>query len=116
MSNSAWWFSAMVEYALHIENEHTYRLIKSVLLVRAGGFDEAFAKVLTSARGRETEYRNDNGALVRWILIRVVTLDWLDARLASGREVYSEPCDIVPLDSLDFDFAPEHSEWGSSGV
>jgi len=116
MKKVRWWFSAMVEYALHVEGQCEYRLVKSVLLVRAGDFDEALNRVIAAARAREEAYRNADGELVRWMLKRVVTIDWLDSRLTSGREVYSEPGEVVRVPSVDFSFTPEVSGWGSSGV
>jgi len=116
MSMRKWWFSGMVEYALHVEGEYEYRLVKSVLLVRAGDFSEALRRILNASRAREVSYANADGHLVQWVLKRVVTIDWLGSHLKNGREVYSEPAEILPVPSQGLMFTPEDSAWDSSGV
>ena len=116
MNERTWWFSSMVEFALHVQDEDAYQVVKSVVLVRAKDFDQAKRRVVAASRTRETSYLNEDGHLVQWVLKRVVTIDWLDSRLASGREVYSEPSEMEVLPEGGLAFAPDLSEWGSCGV
>ena len=41
MTERTWWFSSMVEFALHVQGDNAYQVMKSVVLVRANGFDQA---------------------------------------------------------------------------
>src|SRR4051812_26481167 len=61
---------------------------ETVVVFKAASFDEAFARALTLGRKSETNYRNDDGHLVRWALVRVINLDWVGATI-DGKEVAS---------------------------
>lgn len=100
------WFSCGLRLVVHIEGVGCDTFVLSISTFRAPDWEAAFRRALEIGREREDSYRNSDGALVQWRLVKVVTLDQLGDGDLDGREVYSEPqpvtdcgdeCDITHL-------------------
>jgi Domain of unknown function (DUF4288) len=112
MTGSFQWYSARIRLVCLIEGEGATIYQDSVVVMRAADFREAFQRALEVGRGREEEYLNADGELVRWRLKAVFSLDVIQADQLDGAEVYSEPVELEPGDRDPFDitYAPESSE------
>ena len=90
------------------------RYERSLFVFEADARPAARRRAVELGRAEEATYTNEYGAVVRWQLVRVETLDVLGAGVGDGREVFSEPApyDGEPLP----DVGPEELEPGSAGV
>ncbi|MBL9185127.1 MAG: DUF4288 domain-containing protein [Verrucomicrobiaceae bacterium] len=62
---------------------------ESVVVFRARSFEDAFVKALELGKSRETDYKNDNGHRVRWVLAEILNIDHVGSVVA-GKEVASK--------------------------
>ena len=94
------------------------RRAKSVVLLRASGFAEAFEKACDRGFLDEDTYFNSEGERIRWAFERVATLDALPEFFSDGMEVYSELGEDLndPEVPLDVQFSPRSTPPGQSGV
>jgi hypothetical protein len=61
---------------------------ESVIVFRAKDFSHAFRRALQLGRGQETDYKNDKGQRVRWVLTEIRNMDCVGPRV-DGKEVAS---------------------------
>jgi hypothetical protein len=108
------WYSAAVRLCVVIDSAELVDQVRSVLVFRADGFDEAFSKALSLGKELERTFTNGDGQEVQWLLAAVETLDELDDDISDGREVYSEP--LGPGDGSLPRIAPDESVPTQSGV
>ena len=80
----------------------------SVIVFRARDREHAVARAFEIGRSHQTEYLNPMGQRVRWVLARVVDVDWIGRRV-DGEEVASALGYQVSKQPLAFDhvFRPE---------
>jgi len=90
--------------------------MRSLYLLQASGFSDAHAAALKRAKLDEKCYRNADGDLVEWSLIRIETLDWMGPTIEDGREVYSEPGPRIDGLSAELGLHPESFEPTQTGV
>jgi len=62
---------------------------ETVIVFKARNRVSAFARALEIARESETEYLNDKGNKVRWVLAEILNLDWIGRKI-DGKEVASK--------------------------
>lgn len=112
------WFSCSARFAVVVGDVGITRMSRSVYVLRAHDFEDAFRRALDRSRREEESYENADGERVSWHLVDIETLDVLGESIEDGREVYSEPLPAPPSagDGAALDFRPEASEWGHSGV
>ena len=60
----------------------------SVIVFRAKDYDHAFERALELGRKRESDYKNDDGQRVRWLLVKIWNLDRIGPKV-DGKEVAS---------------------------
>lgn len=114
--SSLMWYSGLAVFAVHIEGNPYYRTHSNLYLVQACDDRAAFDLVLRQAKLEEEQFVNADGRLVRWLLIRIETLDLLGTNLRSGQEVYSEPGPNVAVGTVNFEFSPDQHKPGSCGI
>lgn len=97
------WFSTRLRVVCLVEGSGASRYMECVHVFRATDLDDAGAVALRLGRKHEQEYKNGDGALVRWRLKDVVTLDRVGLTIDDGAEIYSEFRDIEPGVQIEFD-------------
>ena len=112
------WFTSRVRLIVLIEGEGAIRFDDSVIVFSAADFDDALQRAVDLGRAQETTYTNPDGEVVHWRLSEVLTLDQLGRGDLDGAVVYSEPVDLPPGTSLEFNhrFTPELSQPGQTGI
>jgi hypothetical protein len=110
------WFSAMAVFVIWVGGEPDAQVVRSLYLLRAGGFDAAFEKAVARAREGEAEYVNVDGELVRWLLAGVESLVCLGRGVRGSARVFSEFGRSRSVSDFVFPLRPELSEPGCSGV
>jgi hypothetical protein len=107
------WFSAMVRLVVFV-GEAIEGYDRSLFVFHADGVPAAHREAVRLGRTQQSTYDNEDGAIVRWQLVRVETLDALGDVVDDGREVFSErlPYDGEPLP----DAGPEDLPAGSAGI
>ena len=105
------WFSAKIRMACLIEPKGGHRYGDSVFLFQSTDFDSAFKKALEIGRQHEETYLNAEEQRVMWKLKEIISLDIIISKSLDGAEVYSEPVDLLPGESIPFNikFHPEQS-------
>jgi hypothetical protein len=83
----------------------------NVYVFEAHEFDDAFQRALQIGRAAEEEFVNADKHRVRWRLKEVVSLDLIRSSSLDGAEVYSDPVELQPGTTYEFDtvFHPEQS-------
>ena len=111
-TQDARWFSAKVRLVCLIEPTGAVRYLDSVYVFRSVDFQTAFQRALELGKSQEKAYLNVDKKKVVWKLAEIVSLDMIAAESLDGAEVYSEPVDLAPGESLPLHAAlhPEHSE------
>ena len=104
------WFSARVRLVAFAEGRGATHQMECIHVFRGADWDAAFQRALELGRSHEEEYVNADGALVRWRLAEVVSLDMLRSDDLDGAEVYSEISDIPPGGERSAEIAPERSQ------
>lgn len=95
------WFSASLRSASIIEHYGMESLSDSVYLISAANREEAWAKALYFGAGIETNYRNADGELIKFVFVGVLTIDELGHQLVEGQEVCCQSNDFVrPIPSF----------------
>ena len=112
------WFVASLEMAVLAEKGGMLRRARSVVLLRASGFAEAFEKACDRGVLEEETYTNSAGERIRWAFERVATVDALPEVFSDGTEVYSELGEDLndPDVPFDIEFSPRSTPPGQSGV
>ncbi|MEO8528321.1 MAG: DUF4288 domain-containing protein [Pseudolysinimonas sp.] len=110
------WFSAMLVFRITVSGNIEAQRARSLILFSSASFDDAFESALELGRGAEQTYLNGSREQVQWRLEKVETLDQLDAEIAEGREVYSEPMPFFQLDEGDLELWPERHVPTQTGV
>jgi hypothetical protein len=107
------WYSACIRLVWIIESDGGVAYQDSVCLFLASDWDSAKDKALRKGRSLERTYENVDGKMVRFALVRLVTLDLIE-QIVDGVEVYSQPVDLNLADArpMTFDqtFTPESFE------
>lgn len=106
------WFSTKVRLVCLIENIGATRYMDSVYLFRAEDFTKAFQRALQLGYSQEEQYANVDGKQVKWKLKEIISLDIIREDSLDGAEIYSEPVELAPGESIAFndEFHPEKSE------
>src|SRR5437667_10519811 len=94
------WFSSKIRLACIIESKRLQRFMDSIYVFQSTDFDGAFRKALDIGRSQERSYSNDADELVVWSLKEIVSLDLIKLQSLDGAEVYSEPVEPAPSDSV----------------
>ena|ERR1700720_388035 len=104
-------FSSKIRLACIIEPKGLQHFMDSIYVFRSTDFEGAFRKALDIGRSQEKSYLNDADDLVVWSLKEIVSLDQIKPQSLDGAEVYSEPVEPAPSDSVPFSnaFHPEDS-------
>ncbi|MDR1431358.1 MAG: DUF4288 domain-containing protein, partial [Propionibacteriaceae bacterium] len=103
-------------FVIWVGGEPDAQVVRSLYLLRAGGFDAAFEKAVARAREDEGEGADSDGRAVSWLLAEIETLDCLDRRMGDGREVYFEPGGYRPVSDFVFPLRPELSKPVRAGL
>jgi hypothetical protein len=104
------WYSAKLKFVAIVGPDGGDLVSESVYLLQAGDFGDALNRALMIGKKAERTYKNDQGKLVSWTLMEVITLDIIQAPDLDGAEVY---CDLarhsykIPVGTR---FAPEESK------
>jgi len=85
------WYSAMCAFLVEVGELGPVHIQKNVYVVVADHFADAKTKILARALQDECAYWNADQEMVQWVLVEIVTLDYLGEKIESGREIYSEP-------------------------
>jgi hypothetical protein len=111
------WFSGMLRFFFVSSGEGKTNGESSVVLVRAGDFDQAFRRLLEIGKSRETSYKNAFGHDVRIVFVEVATLDMIRVDTLDGAEVYSEfTGERDPAITFDTPVDPARSQPGHTGI
>lgn len=111
------WFSAMLRFIVVVGQDVTdARRARSLIVVRAYDYDDAWHKALERGGELEQDYEGGTGERVQWLLEKVETVDQLGAEIVSGREIYSEPLSTDAPDPVLLPPDPESTPPGMSGV
>lgn len=96
------WFAALLRVVCFVGDARREDLLQDevVLVFRAPDRDAAFLHALELGRGQETDYLNDEGAVVQWRFERVVKLQGFSTQSLDGAEVSSN---LSWIDYLPFD-------------
>ena len=110
-TSAAQWFSAKLRFLVLVEGAGTTQVAESVHVFTSADWDAAMQRALQLGSSHESEYRNSNGARVRWRLHSVVTLDIIAANELNGAEVHAAFTDVTDDLRLPFDamLNPEES-------
>jgi hypothetical protein len=103
------WFSARLRFAILTDQLGLERFFDSVILLRAPSREAAFARALAQGRGREQNYRNEQGVGVRWRLESIVSLDAIPDEDWNGLEILGMPVPAATSLPWDHEFHPERS-------
>jgi len=109
------WYSAMLATIVVVEGAATASRRRTVALLRAESFDDAFQIAISLGRREETQYKNRDGMAVTWIFERVESIDELGEQIAPGREVFTESAEVALADLL-LPPTPETPTWDVTGV
>jgi hypothetical protein len=104
-SEQVQWFSTKVRLLALVEGGGTSQVADSIHVFRSTDWDAAFERALQIGQSHEREYRNAEGARVRWRLHSVVTLDAIDTTELDGAEVHSMFTDVTDDLRVAFDAA-----------
>ncbi len=112
------WFSAMLRFVVLVEGEGATRRARSVLVLRAPDWPEARQRAIELGRSMERSFVGGTGQQILWRLEAVETLDLLGDAITDGREIYSEPVDLLEGEVIPFDaeFRPDTSPPAQTGV
>lgn len=112
------WFVASLDMVVLAEKGGMIQRAKSVVVVRASGFAEAFEKACNLGLLNEESYINSAGERIRWAFERVATVDALPEVFSDGMEIYFELGEELNDLGVPFDveFSPRSVPPGQSGV
>jgi Domain of unknown function (DUF4288) len=86
------WYSARLLYESDVDDHRDIAPLceESIIVLRAGGEEEAKAEAARLGAARQHRYTNPDGDRVSWRFVRVVELqDLCESELLHGTEVYS---------------------------
>jgi len=111
------WFSAMLRFVVLIDGTPE-RLARSVIVVQAEDFPDAFRRVIEVGRSMGSRYMGGEGNDVEWRFKHVETLDMLGDAITDGREIWAEPAEIPAgfAEEAALPASPETSKPTPSGV
>lgn len=119
LQNNMMWFSAMLVFAIHVEDVGVERTARSLILFKStNDFEEAKKSALKVGLSKEESYKNGDEKLVQWKLMNIETLDLLGEEIDDLKEVYSEFRDVDHEASrtLLSDMNPEASKPTQTGI
>lgn len=89
------WFSAALVVVVSNGAKKSRERITSVVLLRAGDFEEALEIAHELGRDAEEHYKTGQGETVRWTFESVASVDMLPETLWSGVEVHCSTEEIA---------------------
>lgn len=110
------WYSAKLRRVCLVEGKVATLAMESIHIFRAQSFEGALARAVAIGRELDEDYRNSDGAHVKWRLKEVVSLDLIRSDNLDGAEIHSQFADVNPNEGLSFDslFTPEASTPGQT--
>jgi hypothetical protein len=106
------WYSTKLRFAVMVEPVGCDLLYERIYLLKGTDFGDALGRALSIGRAAEREYRNSNGQLVSWKLMKVISLDVLSTLNLDGAEIFAESARLDETSRIPFGttFNPEASE------
>ena len=115
-SQTTEWYSAKLRILVLVEGTGATQVAESVHVFRSNDWDVAMHRAIQLGKSHEKEYRNADGARVRWGFHSVMTLDVINADDLDGAEVHALFSDVTDDLRLPFGVVlkPETSQPGQS--